>query len=67
MTLNTTIVTGGRTRLLLLDVDLVRSRGWAGSRAYSDGRPDLPMLERVGHPMVVDPGPGLAEVARLRG
>lgn len=28
---------------------------WAGSHAFSDGWPDLPMLERVGHPVAVAP------------
>lgn len=34
---------------------------------YSDSRNDLPLLERVGHPVAVDPDPALAEEARRRG
>jgi HAD superfamily hydrolase (TIGR01490 family) len=34
---------------------------------YSDSINDLPLLERVTHPVAVDPGPRLAEVARERG
>jgi HAD superfamily hydrolase (TIGR01490 family) len=37
------------------------------SYAYSDSLSDLPMLEAVGHPVVVNPDPGLAEVARREG
>lgn len=33
---------------------------------YSDSYTDLPMLERVGHPMVVNPDPRLLRVARRR-
>lgn len=40
---------------------------WAASYAYSDGVPDLPMLERVGHPVAVDPEPALAQIATERG
>jgi len=40
---------------------------WAGSCAYSDGIWDLPILERVGHPVAVDPDRELAAVARRRG
>lgn len=40
---------------------------WAGSYAYSDGFPDLPMLMQVGHPVAVSPDPQLLAVARLRG
>ncbi len=39
---------------------------WAESWAYSDGIPDLPMLEKVGHPVVVEPDPYLARVAQER-
>jgi HAD superfamily hydrolase (TIGR01490 family) len=37
------------------------------SWAYSDSLTDLPMLEAVGHPVVVNPDRGLARVARERG
>jgi HAD superfamily hydrolase (TIGR01490 family) len=35
--------------------------------AYSDSVTDLPLLEAVGHPHVVNPDRGLRKVARLRG
>ena len=34
---------------------------------YSDSINDLPLLERVTHPVAVDPDPRLAEIARRRG
>ena len=34
---------------------------------YSDSHSDLPMLEAVGHPVVVDPDPRLRRHARQRG
>ena len=34
---------------------------------YSDSLSDLPMLQRVGHPYVVNPDPKLRSVARTRG
>jgi len=34
---------------------------------YSDSVNDLPLLERVTHPVAVDPAPNLAEIARRRG
>jgi phosphoserine phosphatase len=37
------------------------------SYAYSDSLSDLPMLEAVGHPVVVNPDPALAEIARQEG
>jgi HAD superfamily hydrolase (TIGR01490 family) len=37
------------------------------SYAYSDSSSDLPMLRAVGHPVVVNPDPGLAEIAREEG
>lgn len=43
------------------DVDLDRS--WF----YTDSYSDLPMLERVGHPIVVNPDPRLRRLARRRG
>ena len=39
----------------------------AASWFYSDSRSDLPMLEAVGTPVVVNPDPRLAFVARRRG
>ena len=38
----------------------------AGSWAYSDSATDLPMLEVVGHPVVVNPDRELAKIARER-
>jgi HAD superfamily hydrolase (TIGR01490 family) len=43
------------------DIDL------AGSYAYSDSLSDLPMLEAVGNPVVVNPDPELAAIARREG
>jgi HAD superfamily hydrolase (TIGR01490 family) len=37
------------------------------SYAYSDSLSDLPMLRAVGHPVVVNPDPPLAEIAREEG
>jgi len=37
------------------------------SYAYSDSMTDLPMLETVGHPVVVNPDAALAAVAAERG
>ena len=42
------------------DIDL------AASYAYSDSLSDLPMLRAVGHPVVVNPDPPLAEIASRR-
>jgi len=42
-------------------------REFAQSRFYSDSHNDLPLLERVTHPVAVDPDPKLAAVARARG
>jgi len=39
----------------------------ASSYAYSDSITDLPMLEAVGHPVVVNPDRDLARLARQRG
>ncbi len=39
----------------------------AESYAYSDSESDLPMLEVVGHPVVVNPDATLAKIARERG
>lgn len=33
---------------------------------YSDSTNDLPLLERVSHPVATNPGPALAELARQR-
>jgi HAD superfamily hydrolase (TIGR01490 family) len=43
------------------DIDL------AESYAYSDSASDLPMLQAVGNPVVVNPDPGLAETAKREG
>jgi len=37
------------------------------SYAYSDSLSDLPMLRAVGHPVVVNPDPALAEIAKQEG
>jgi len=42
-------------------------RDWAGSWFYSDSHNDLPLLERVEHPVAVDPDPNLARHAQERG
>jgi HAD superfamily hydrolase (TIGR01490 family) len=39
----------------------------AASHAYSDSATDLPMLEAVGHPVVVNPDRALHRIARQRG
>lgn len=39
----------------------------AASYAYSDSISDLPMLRAAGHPVVVNPDPPLAEIAREEG
>ncbi|MBF0284490.1 MAG: HAD family hydrolase [Magnetococcales bacterium] len=39
----------------------------AGSWFYSDSRNDLPLLQRVAHPVAVDPDPVLETEARRRG
>ena len=44
-----------------------RLQDFAQSRFYSDSHNDLPLLERVTHPVAVDPDPKLAAVARTRG
>lgn len=38
-----------------------------GSYFYSDSRNDLPLLERVSHPVAVDPDPTLRSIAEQRG
>ncbi|TCT22000.1 HAD family hydrolase [Thiobaca trueperi] len=38
-----------------------------GSRFYSDSHNDLPLLERVDHPVAVDPDPRLRAIAEARG
>ncbi|MFC2972179.1 HAD family hydrolase [Azotobacter bryophylli] len=38
-----------------------------GSYFYSDSRNDLPLLERVSHPVAVDPDPTLRAIAEERG
>jgi phosphoserine phosphatase len=42
-------------------VDLSTSYG------YADSSDDVPMLERIGHPAVVNPGRKLERLARARG
>ncbi len=37
------------------------------SWAYSDSATDLPMLEAVGHPVVVNPDRALRRIAQMRG
>jgi HAD superfamily hydrolase (TIGR01490 family) len=40
---------------------------WSESWAYADSHSDLPVLERVGHPVAVYPDPPLAELSKERG
>jgi len=49
--------------------DLARREGidLEGSWAYTDSFTDLPMLEAVGHPVVVNPDRALRRVAQMRG
>jgi HAD superfamily hydrolase (TIGR01490 family) len=49
-------------------VELTSAEGLelASSTAYSDSHSDLPFLEAVGHPVVVNPDRALARVARAR-
>ena len=42
-------------------------KDFSKSSFYSDSHNDLPLLERVTHPVAVDPDPNLAAVARARG
>ena len=44
-----------------------RLQDFPESAFYSDSHNDLPLLERVTHPVAVDPDPKLAAVARARG
>jgi HAD superfamily hydrolase (TIGR01490 family) len=37
------------------------------STFYSDSTNDLPLLERVSHPVATNPGPALAQIAQARG
>ena len=48
--------------------EVARERGYdlAGCYAYTDSISDLPMLEAVGHPVVVNPEPALRELAEQR-
>jgi HAD superfamily hydrolase (TIGR01490 family) len=39
----------------------------AGSSFYSDSHNDVPLLDRVDHPVAVDPDPALASLAAARG
>lgn len=56
---------GKVTRLLAWLAD--SGEGLAGSTFYSDSHNDLPLLERVDHPVAVDPDDELARHARARG
>jgi HAD superfamily hydrolase (TIGR01490 family) len=49
--------------------DWLRAHGktLAGSHFYSDSINDLPLLERVDHPIAVDPDPALQDLASSRG
>lgn len=47
----------------LADKDLTLDDAWF----YSDSHNDLPLLEKVDHPVAVDPDPTLREVAEARG
>ncbi|SDJ52046.1 HAD-superfamily subfamily IB hydrolase, TIGR01490 [Actinokineospora alba] len=49
--------------------ELAEQHGYdlAASHAYSDSSTDLPMLEAVGHPAVVNPDRGLRKIATERG
>ncbi|WP_280549406.1 HAD family hydrolase [Halomonas sp. 11-S5] len=47
----------------LVDKDLTLDDSWF----YSDSHNDLALLERVEHPVAVDPDPSLREVAKARG
>ena len=42
-------------------------QGLDGASFYSDSHNDLPLLERVAHPVAVDPDPKLRQVAEARG
>jgi HAD superfamily hydrolase (TIGR01490 family) len=44
-----------------------RMEDFSASFCYSDSHNDLPLLERVSHPVAVDPDARLAEAARRRG
>lgn len=52
-----------RAEALARELDLDLDRSWF----YTDSTTDLPMLERVGHPRVVDPDPRLRRQAARRG
>ncbi|MEA1901941.1 MAG: HAD-IB family hydrolase [Actinomycetota bacterium] len=51
----------------MIDVAHAEGIDLAGSYAYSDSITDLPMLEAVGHPVVVNPDAQLAAAAEERG
>jgi len=57
----------GAVKLRYVEESIGSGIDWAESYAYSDGLPDLPMLERVGHAVLVDPDSALALVAGPRG
>ncbi len=50
----------------LVELTIAEGLELAGSTAYSDSHSDLPFLEAVGHPVVVNPDRALARVARAR-
>ncbi len=60
----------GPSKLATLQEHLAGKRimaDWPGSYAYADSITDVPLLEAVGHPVVVNPDPQLADLARSRG
>lgn len=59
----------GTEKVSLLERYLEKSEpiNWSESWAYADSYTDLPLLERVGHPIAVHPDPQLLLVARGKG
>jgi phosphoserine phosphatase len=58
----------GEARALLMEQWAARfDMGLSSTIAYADSTSDLPMLEAAGHPVVVNPEPKLAAIARKRG
>lgn len=45
----------------------LRLDGFESSHFYSDSSNDLPLMERVSHPVATNPGPALAQIAQTRG
>ena len=58
---------GPAKAVAMLELAATRDIDLAGSWAYSDSGTDLPMLEAVGHPVVVNPDRELARAAAERG